>query len=250
MDSPDHDDLDIEDIGDALRDDRPLRAARGYRIRFALDSVAFAPLILTDPVPLGRQVLEVAGAIPIEAHSLFFLEPNGDFEDIRLDETIDLRERGAERFIAFSSDRLFRLILDRHQIVWGPPGISETVLRTLAGIGEDMAVYLEVRGGADRLIAEGETVDLTEPGVEAFITAPRPRRYVFFVNGTRYETDQEVLTGLQIKARVADWDPSHDLVLEGHDNDPDQIIADDQVVHLDTEHGHRRFSSAPKANFG
>lgn len=250
MDTPDHDNLDIEDIADALRDDRPLRTARGYRIRFALDSVAFAPLVLTDPVPLGRQVLEVAGANPIEAHSLFFLEPNGDFEDVRLDEPIDLRERGAERFIAFSTDRLFRLSLDRRQIVWGLPGIPEAALRTLADIGDDMAVFLEVRGGTDRLIAEGETVDLTQPGVEAFISALRPHRYVFFVNGTRYETDQEALTGLQIKARVADWDPSHDLVLEGHGNEPDRVIADDEVVHLDTEHGHRRFSSVPKANFG
>ena len=81
-------------------------------------------------------------------------------------------------------------------------------------------------------------------------SAARPDRFIFFVNGTRYETDQEAMTGLQIKARVADWDQSHDLVLEGHGNEPDQIIADDAVVHLDTKHGPHRFSSVPKANFG
>lgn len=74
--------------------------------------------------------------------------------------------------------------------------------------------------------------------------------YFFFVGGKKYETDQPALTGLQIKARVADWDSSHDLVLEGHGNDPDRIIGDDERVSLDKDKGPLRFSSAPKANFG
>ncbi|MDB5467202.1 MAG: hypothetical protein JWQ46_1964, partial [Phenylobacterium sp.] len=67
-------------------------------------------------------------------------------------------------------------------------GVPETVLRKLAGIGPDEAVFLEVRGGTDQPIADGETVDLSQPGVEVFITAPRPdvRFEVFVVyNGLR-----------------------------------------------------------------
>lgn len=79
---------------------------------------------------------------------------------------------------------------------------------------------------------------------------PKPETYTFFVSGVKYETDQPVLTGLQIKARVQDWDPTHDLVLEGQGHDPDQIISDDESVSLAKEHGPRRFSAAPKANFG
>lgn len=77
-----------------------------------------------------------------------------------------------------------------------------------------------------------------------------PKKYIFFVNGTKYETDQAALTGLQIKARVPDWDQSHDLVLEGHGNDPDVVIQDNEVVSLEKDHGPPRFSSVPKANFG
>ena len=77
-----------------------------------------------------------------------------------------------------------------------------------------------------------------------------PPRFNFFVNGVKYVTDQPALTGLQIKARVPDWDPSHDLVLEGHGHDPDQVIRDDELVQLDVQGGPRRFSSVPKANFG
>lgn len=78
----------------------------------------------------------------------------------------------------------------------------------------------------------------------------KPQVFFFFVNRKKYETDQPSLTGLQIKAKVPDWDSSHDLVLEGRGNDPDRIIADHESVKIDTEHGPLHFSSVPKANFG
>jgi hypothetical protein len=78
----------------------------------------------------------------------------------------------------------------------------------------------------------------------------KPETFTFFVGREKYETDQPVLTGLQIKAKVPDWDPSHDLVLEGHGDDPDRVIRDDEQVSLAKVHGPLRFSSVPKANFG
>ncbi len=78
----------------------------------------------------------------------------------------------------------------------------------------------------------------------------KPEKYTFFVGITKYETDRPQLTGAQIKAKIASWDPSHDLVLEGHGDDPDRPIRDDEVVSLEKVHGPLRFSSVPKANFG
>lgn len=82
------------------------------------------------------------------------------------------------------------------------------------------------------------------------IEEKKPKHYIFYVSAKKYETDQPSLTGLQIKALVPDWDPAHDLVLEGHGNDPDRIIGDNESVQLEHGHGPLRFSSAPKANFG
>ena len=220
-----------------------------YRVTFALDSVDFQPLTLDDPVPLGRQILEKRGLRPAEAFSLFNILPTGDFEDIRPDEKIDLRAKGAERFIAFSTDRTFRAALNGRILASGTAAIPEHALGLLSGISHDEAVFLEVRGGTDQLIPEGGSADLGGSGTEAFITAPKPKLYVFFVNGVRYETKEHSLTGLQIKARVPNWDPTHDLVLEGHGHDPDRVIADDESVELDVKPA-RRFSSVPKANFG
>jgi hypothetical protein len=166
--------LDYDDLGEALREGRALRAARSYRILYAQGDLDFRTLSVDDPLPLGRQILTTAGLDPRDGYSLFAILPNGDFEDVRLDEPFDLRERGAERFVAFQADRDFKLTLNDHQLAWGKPAINGGALYTLATVGENEAVFLEVRGGEDRLIDRDELIDLRVPGIERFITGPKP----------------------------------------------------------------------------
>lgn len=80
--------------------------------------------------------------------------------------------------------------------------------------------------------------------------APPKKENIFFVNGEKYTTEADALTGLQIKAKVPNWDPNHDLVLEGHGKEADKVIKDEETVSMVKDHGPPRFSSAPKANFG
>ena len=240
---------DIDDVESAVQESRALRPGR-YRVSFALDDLNSQPIVLDDPVPLGRQILKAGGIKDVDGHALFVITPEGDFEDVRADEEVDLRDRAAHRFVAFSTDPLYRVKLNDSRIVWGRPSIPEAVLRSLAGIGDDEAVFLDVRGGKDKLIEPGSEADLAGDGVEKFITAPNKVTYTFFVNGKPYKTDKKNVTGAQIKAMVSDWDQTHDLSLEGAGDDPDRIIGDDETVSLDPKHGVRRFSSVPKANFG
>ncbi len=174
---------DIDDIGQALRENRPLKPARGYQILFALEGVSFSAIIVTDPVPTGRQILSAAGVDDREDITLCAILASGDFEEVSLNETFDLRGHGAERFIAFHTDRDFKLTLDGRQLIWGQPVIRGDVLYFLSGISTDRAVFLEVRGGTDRLIEADDQVDLTQSGVEHFVTAPRPvKSYMIVVN--------------------------------------------------------------------
>ena len=101
--------LEYDDLGDALREGRALRPARGYRFLLAQGDLNFQSRQVSDPVPLGRQLLEAAALDPRDGYSLVAILPSGDFEDVRLNEPFDLRERGAERFIAFLTDRDFKL---------------------------------------------------------------------------------------------------------------------------------------------
>ncbi|PWJ88185.1 multiubiquitin [Mesorhizobium loti] len=163
--------LDYDDVGDALREGRSLRPARGYRFLLAQGDLNFLSRQVSDPVPLGRQLLEAAALDPQDGYSLFAVLPSGDFEDVRLDEPFDLREHGTERFVAFLTDRDFKLTVNDDELRWGKPVISGVVLYGLAKPGDGDGVFLEVPGGEDRLIELGELIDLAEPGIERFITA-------------------------------------------------------------------------------
>ena len=188
-----------DDLGEAVREGRPLRPAHNYRFRFAQGDLQFRDLHVADPVPLGRQILTSAGLPADAGYSLYAILPTGDFEEVRLDEPFDLRAHGAERFIAFLTDRDFKLTLNEHQLEWGKPAISGAILYRLAKVGPDEAVFLEVRGGADRLIEPGERIDLAAPGVERFITAPRRGpTYEIAVNGRPHTVTDAHVTFEQV----------------------------------------------------
>lgn len=191
--------LDYDDLGDALREGRALRPAREYRFLLAQGDLNFLPRQVSDPVPLGRQLLEAATLKPEDGYSLFAILPSGDFEDVRLNEPFDLREHGTERFVAFLTDRDFKLTLDGNELRWGKPVISGTVLYALAKPGDENGIFLENPGGEARLIEPGELVDLTAPGIERFIIAPKlPPTFNIIVNSRPRTVDAPTVTFEQI----------------------------------------------------
>lgn len=181
-----------------------------FRAFFALDNLQFRSLNIADPVPIGRQIIAAAGLNPHEGYSLFAILPSGEFEDVRLDEPFDLRGRGAERFIAFKTDREYKFTLGGHQIVWGKPSILGADLYFLVDADDDTAVFLGVRGGEDRLINSDDTVDLTEPGVEHFITGPKPEKgYAITLNSREYVLDGPLATYEQVVSLEFQYPPAN-----------------------------------------
>jgi len=139
--------------------------------RVKIDENAYA---VTDPVITGLQLLDTAGQRPSDEFLIFSLLPGGQLEEIRLDETVDLRQQGIERFITWRSDRSFRFVIDGRRFEWGAPVITGLKLKQLAGVDpETYAVWLEVRGGEDRRVENTETVDLRREGVERFFTGKK-----------------------------------------------------------------------------
>jgi len=154
---------------------------------------------VADPVPLGRQILESAGLDSGDDYSLFAILEGGDFEDVRLDEPFDLRGRGAERFVAFQADRDYKLNLADRQLEWGKPAIPGAALYKLAEVGEDKAVFLEMRGGEDQLVERDDLIDLTAPGVERFVIGPKPvTTYEIIVNSRPRTVESEDVTYEQV----------------------------------------------------
>jgi hypothetical protein len=75
-------------------------------------------------------------------------------------------------------------------------------------------------------------------------------KYFYFVDGVKYDSDQEVLTGAQIKARIPNFDHALLLMLEGVGKEPDSIVTDDRSISLAKDDGPRRFFTTPPATFG
>lgn len=130
-------------------------------------------ITLHEPRWTGRQLLEHADRRPPEDYLLYQLGAHNLLEDIGLDETVDLRTPGIERFITFRSDRSFRFMLNGQRQDWGAPKISEANLRKLADVGPDYSVWFEQPGAEPRELHPGEMVDLTGEGAEHFHTERR-----------------------------------------------------------------------------
>jgi hypothetical protein len=75
------------------------------------------------------------------------------------------------------------------------------------------------------------------------------KEYHYFVDGKEYTTSDSTLTGAQIKARISDFNPSYQLVLEGHGGRPDKVISDADSVELNV-HPFCHFYTVPPATFG
>jgi hypothetical protein len=175
----------IDDVGEAIREGRELRPANAYRILFAQENLDFHAIEINDPVPLGRQILIAAGLRVNDGYSLFAILQTGDFEDLRLDEPFDLRGRGAERFVAFQTDRDYKLTVNDSQLSWGKPAISGAALYELAKPADE----------------PNEAVDLTTPGIEHFITAPKRKPKIdIVVNGREVQVSDSHQTFEQFVA--------------------------------------------------
>lgn len=129
---------------------------------------------IPDPVPTGRQLLDAAGKRPVEEYVIFQLLANGLMEQISLDETVDLRKPGVEKFMTFRTDVLYRFFVDGREFEWGAPLITGLTIKKLAQIPADdfpkYGVWLEKRSAEDIAIGDNEPVDLSKPGIERFFT--------------------------------------------------------------------------------
>jgi len=161
----------VEDIAESAKLGRAVRSHGPYRVLFGNAELEYRSAIIPDPVPTGRQLLDAAGALPIEEHLIFQLLRSGLLEELRPDETTDLRKSGVERFLIFRNDRSFRFELDGRVFEWGGTLISGLTLKKLAQVDlTTYGVWLEVRGAEDEPIPDNKLVNLAAPGVERFFT--------------------------------------------------------------------------------
>ena len=176
-----------------------------FRVAVAKASFNFDDLEVDDPKPTGRQLLEVGGYRPPEEHLLFQVLDDGALEERRLDETVELREKGVERFIAFRGDRSFRLEIDERRFEWGAAELTGLIAKQAAGADPACTgVWLERRDGPDLFIEDADVVKLASEGVEKLRTGPV---FVLYIEDTEFQWPEPTITTEQI-AKLGGWDLS------------------------------------------
>ncbi len=161
---------DIEDIQACALEGRAPRAFGPYRIQIGDALLNFSPITVAETVLTGRSLLDLAALRPVEDHVLFAVMSDGLLEEIRLEESIDLR-MGVERLMAFKSDRIYRFLLDGREFHWGGRFLSGATVLNLAKVdSKSHGLWLKGDEGVERAIGLKELVDLDPPGVETFVT--------------------------------------------------------------------------------
>ena len=74
--------------------------AKGYRIR-----VNGEPFVLAEPDPTGRAILTLAGLLPADDYTLRVKLAGEKPHKVELDERVDLRHPGVEKFKALPRDQ-------------------------------------------------------------------------------------------------------------------------------------------------
>jgi len=74
--------------------------SRGYRIRINGD-----PFVVHEPEITGRQILTLAGLLPVENYTLRVKIVGEKRRKVELDEKINLRHHGVEKFKALPRDQ-------------------------------------------------------------------------------------------------------------------------------------------------
>ena len=90
----------IADLEEYARAGKAPPHCRGYRVR-----VNGTPLVFKEPQPSGREVLTEAGLTPPENYTLRVKLAGHKPKPVGLDERVDLRHPGIEKFKALPTDQ-------------------------------------------------------------------------------------------------------------------------------------------------
>lgn len=170
-----------------------MTATQNYQVQ--IDDKAYQ---ISDPIVTGRQILETTGKKTVDEYLVFQELQGGQLEELRLEETIDVRKAGVEKFITQKSDRTFYFVVDGERRPWPLRFITGWEIKKRADV--DPVTHLvrqELRNAPDRLVADCEKIDLDPEGVERFVTVPKT--IAVTVNGCKVNFAKNQATGLEIK---------------------------------------------------
>ncbi len=86
----------VEDVQQALNAGREVRGHGPYGMLIGDERLEFRPVVIADPVPTRRQILEAADVRDTVEHLLFLVSHNGLLLELGDGQTVDLRSAGSQ----------------------------------------------------------------------------------------------------------------------------------------------------------
>jgi hypothetical protein len=195
--------------GNAMNTEPLVAAPEGrWKIEVSDLSLVFQEVDLPSGHARGADLANAAGISP-ESATVLHLLANGELEDIRPSELVDL-SASTRKFVVVASDRIYHAELDGHRIEWPARVISGGQLRRLGSVPEDHEIYLDLGNGTERLVEPQALVDLGGTGTEKFQS--RKKHWKLNVQGvvlTLHEPTVVVRQALEL----AGFDPSKNWLI-------------------------------------
>jgi len=162
------------------------------------------------PMPLGEQILALAGYEPADEYVLIE-EASVGSRLISLDEAVNLNRDIPARFFAFRSGEVFMFTVNTHGYQWGRSDIREDELREIARVSASDVLVLLHGDAPPEVIAEGQVVSLSPRGTEHFRT--ESRLITVFIDKVPKEVARGVYTTEQL-ITLLDVEPGYLLNLQ------------------------------------
>lgn len=151
-----------------IQENAPEYRSAGHAIEVADANLTFRQVLIQDSAPTGAQISHAAGFSPAQQTAVLRFLPDGDLEEIRPNQSVDL---GAGcQFIVVETDRLFYLTVNGERFDWPARTISGEVVRKLGKIAPEDELLLPRADQPDRVIELHEIVDLGHHVIESFIS--------------------------------------------------------------------------------
>ncbi len=140
-----------------------------HTIEVADQNLMFRQIVISDLTPTGAQIAHAAGFTPAQQATVLHFLADGELEDIRPNQTVDLTG-GARRFVVVETDRLYLLTINGERFEWPSRLISGAVVRRLGKVSSEDELLLARTDEPDRVIEPCDLVDLGKGGIEAFVS--------------------------------------------------------------------------------
>lgn len=160
-------------------------------VQVADTSLDFREVALHTSSPTGEVIAAAAGISPQPGLTVLSLLANGELEDLRWTEQINLAST-RRQFVIALADRVYKFDLQGVEYEWPARLISGGQVRKIRAIPEALELFQKLPDGVDRIVGPNDLVDLEVPGVEQLFT--RARVWKLNVQGVHLEVPTPTIT--------------------------------------------------------